>query len=128
MTVSDASLAGVGVCQTSWPRACIEELGRVSERWRFRPGLPPPRPREAALGRLDPFLDPRSVKRLRDEPEVAQFVVNDEFSEVHSDLIDGSAWRLCFAWPARRAEHIGILESRDCERVPSQVAQHSVVW
>lgn len=38
--------------------------------------------------------------------------MNDRFPEVPAESIEDSSWRLCFAWPARRPEHIGILESR----------------
>ena len=114
VTVSDACPSGIGVCETTWSQQEVEEVGRVSERWRYIGSTPAVRARKhVASLRLDPLVDLASVKAIG-EPTLAvpRFERNIAFQEVSLATLARSVWRLCYAYRVRRREQIGILEAR----------------
>ena len=114
VTVSDACPSGIGVCETTWSQQEVEEVGRVSERWRYIASTPSVRARaHVASLRLGPLVDLDSVKAIGELPSASpRFERNISFTEVPLATLARSVWRLCYAYRVRRKEQIGILEAR----------------
>ncbi|CAK9105668.1 unnamed protein product [Durusdinium trenchii] len=80
LTASDASLSGIAVCTRLADEQSVRTLGSYRERWRFKGRNPVNRPRQNALGVLDPFSDIASVKpvgHVMDDP----FELDNQFPE-----------------------------------------------
>ena len=74
--MSDASLTGIGVVSASFDSDSVSSIGTTNEKWRYAPLLPAPRPRDAALSRLDPFHDVARVRRTQDQLPDPELQVN----------------------------------------------------
>ncbi|CAK9056858.1 unnamed protein product [Durusdinium trenchii] len=111
LTASDASLSGVAVCTRLADEQSVKTIGSYRERWRFKGRNPVNRPRQNALGVLDPFSDIASVKpvgHVRDDP----FELDNQFPEVPKNLLENSDWSLRFSQRMVYKEHITLLEGR----------------
>ena len=111
LTASDASLSGIAVCTRLADEQSVKTIGSYRERWRFKGRNPVNRPRQNALGVLDPFSDIASVKpvgHVIDDP----FELNNQFPEVPKSLLENSDWSLRFSQRMVYKEHITLLEGR----------------
>ncbi|CAK9091846.1 Putative surface protein bspA-like (TvBspA-like-625) [Durusdinium trenchii] len=89
LTASDASLSGIAVCTRLADEQSVRTIGSYRERWRFKGRNPVNRPRQNALGVLDPFSDIASVKpvgHVMDDP----FELDNQFPEVPKNLLENS--------------------------------------
>ena len=87
---SDASETAYGVCFGSWPPGAAADVGRVSERSRFR-RLPGSSAREHFFAQHGVEQDDEGTWCLR-EPRVVEWEVDSSFPEVPLHLLDGSMW------------------------------------
>ena len=111
LTSSDASLSGIAVCSKQESLSTVLALGSFKEGWRFKGRNPADRPRQRALGRLDPFTDPESVKPIGAAHEDPLELVVD-FPEVDPLILKKEDWQLRFAQYMQHPEAITVLEGR----------------
>ena len=111
LTATDASSTGYGVCTRDVAHEQAAELGRWSERWRYR-RLDPSEwcPRKRTVEPLDVLADPRTIfPHLRDD---TSFREREGFPEVPADLMRPKLGRTVFSAPLRTPDHITALEGR----------------
>ena len=115
LTASDASLSGIAVCSRDLPIHEIKDIARYKEAWRFKVNDRVVNPRKSALPptdiHRDPFSDPNTVKPLLVESE-APFVLNYDFPEISSKVMDKDNWQLRFNVQMTIPEHMTLLEGR----------------
>lgn len=115
MTASDASLSGIAVCSRDLPVHEIRDIARYKEAWRFKVNDQVVNPRKSALlatdCHRDPFSDPNTVKPMAVEYE-DPFVLNYEFPEIPSKVMDKDDWQFRFNVQMTIPEHITLLEGR----------------
>ena len=115
LTASDASLSGIAVCSRDLPIHEIKDIARYKEAWRFKVNDRVVNPRKSALPptdiHRDPFSDPNTVKPLLVESE-DPFVLNYDFPEISSKVMDKDNWQLRFNVQMTIPEHITLLEGR----------------
>ena len=93
ITATDASPSGFGVCERCTTTGAAHELGKWSERWRFR-RLPPEMwaPRKRATGK-DVFTDLSTVVGDSEVwDDVLNYTHNEDFPEVDSALLQPGDW------------------------------------
>lgn len=110
VTISDASLSGYAVGARALATPYVAALGRQPEGLRFR--AVQPRPRETALGPMDPLSDLESVRVQRAPVVEDRYEVNGEFVEVSSAALEAKDWKTHFAKRMYDPETIGTLEGR----------------
>ena len=112
VTVGDASLSGLGVCERTLDVDTVREIGSWRERWRFK-RLDPLEwaPRKRALGELDVVTDPQTVV-VDQVPRDRQWAHLEGFPEVPAWVTDPDHWNTIYAGRFKFKEHIGILEGR----------------
>ncbi|CAE8609395.1 unnamed protein product, partial [Polarella glacialis] len=114
VTASDASLTGIAVSTSIWSLADVKSVGRVREHSGYKGKHPCDRPRQQALGILDPLTDVRSV--LPPPPaDFDEFELDPMFAEVPEKLLQEDLWRSRYSAQMHDAEKIGILECRGVE-------------
>eukprot|EP00973_Karenia_brevis_P002108 286680-Karenia_brevis.AAC.1 len=96
VTVSDASLSGISVSQSSWESADIAKVGSSLERFRYK-GREKVEPRKSALSfaaNLDPFCDVATVKTIvsKTSEETLRFEPNPDFEEIPARLLKNDSW------------------------------------
>lgn len=123
LTASDASLSGIAVCSRDLPVREIRDIARYKEAWRFKVNDRVVNPRKSALPstekveilhpspQRDPFSDPSTVKPLSVESE-DPFVLNYDFPEISSEVMDKDNWQFRFNVQMTIPEHITLLEGR----------------
>lgn len=111
LTSLDASLSGIAVCSKQEDLDIVTSLGSFKEGWRFKGRNPADRPRQQALGQLDPFSDVRAAKPVGVERE-DPFELWVDFPEVDPSIMDKSKWQLKFSQRMLFPEAITVLEGR----------------
>ncbi|CAE8604771.1 unnamed protein product [Polarella glacialis] len=114
VTASDASLTGIAVTSARWELPDVVAVGAMNERWRYRGKHPSDKPRQSALGLLDPLLDVESVKPEADIQH-DNYELNPNFKEVPERLLLPEDWKLRYSARMHDKENIMILEGRGVE-------------
>ncbi|CAE8645231.1 unnamed protein product, partial [Polarella glacialis] len=114
VTASDASLTGIAVTSTLWDHQDVVAVGAMNERWRSRGKHPSDKPRQSALGLLDPLLDVESVIPGSD-PHYDNYEINPDFKEIPEHLLLPADWKLRYSARMFDKEGIMILEGRGVE-------------
>ncbi|CAE8681315.1 unnamed protein product [Polarella glacialis] len=114
VTASDASLTGIAVTSTLWDHQDVVAVGAMNERWRYRGKHPSDKPRQSALGLLDPLLDVESVIPGSD-PHYDNYEINPDFKEIPEHLLLPADWKLRYSARMFDKEGIMILEGRGVE-------------
>ncbi|CAE8634396.1 unnamed protein product [Polarella glacialis] len=114
VTASDASLTGIAVTSARWELPDVVAVGAMNERWRYRGKHPSDKPRQSALGLLDPLLDVESVKPEADIQH-DNYELNPNFKEVPERLLLPEDWKLRYSARVHDKENIMILEGRGVE-------------
>ena len=117
VTVSDASEEGFGVCASSWNSQATGDVGRVSERDRFR-RVGAHSARESALHSAGFVRDEASGKWAEGLLESEEYLqlsgwdLKPDFPEVPVSRLQAQDWSTVRQGPWRRSEHIVHLEAR----------------
>ncbi|CAE8640645.1 unnamed protein product [Polarella glacialis] len=106
----------LGIAVTSARRELpdVVAVGAMNERWRYRGKHPSDKPRQSALGLLDPLLDVESVKPEADIQR-DNYELNPNFKEVPERLLLPEDWKLRYSARMHDKENIMILEGRGVE-------------
>ena len=112
VTMSDASLSGFAVAQTTWEEKDARAVARRSERSRYRGKEPAARPRDEALPPRDPFSDCSTVIPLSASGPDDPYELNPDYCELSHHMLREADWVLQYAVPVRIPEPIGVLEAR----------------
>ncbi|CAE8582249.1 unnamed protein product [Polarella glacialis] len=114
VTASNASLTGIAVTSARRELPDVVAVGAMNERWRYRGKHPSDKPRQSALGLLDPLLDVESVKPEADIQR-DNYELNPNFKEVPERLLLPEDWKLRYSARMHDKENIMILEGRGVE-------------
>ena len=116
VSASDASPWGYGISSAIWPPSVVAQVGRVSERSRFR--------RSTGLAPRESALTSAGFKNVGDtwEPEetydsclanaLGEWEIDEDFPEVPAEWLRGERWKACVGRRWKHREDILILEAR----------------